>query len=278
MESVSSAETHSRSVDRVCAVLGAFTVAAPQLSLAELVERTDLPKATVHRLAGSLVATGFLRHERGGRYALGTKLSELGAVARAEMDIAEVCRPVLDTVAQRSDETVMVAIPDWEALELTVIGSRVSHQMLSVMPLVGRHFAISAGAIGKALLLGLSEDELASALARATLPAWTERSRIDREALLQELSQRRSRGFAVAHGEFADGVSGAAVPILWDDGRPRATIGIAGPSFRVDDQLDRFGEMLLELTADLRLPADPGRPARWAGHERTSHPQNGENE
>jgi DNA-binding IclR family transcriptional regulator len=261
MKPVSSAETHSRSVDRVCAVLGAFTVAAPQLSLGELSDRTDLPKATVHRLAGSLVATGFLRHEHGGRYALGTKLSELGAVARTEMDIVEVCRPVLDAVAERSDETVMVAIPDWDALELTVIGSRVSRQMLSVMPLVGRHFAISAGAIGKALLLGLAEDELESALARATLPAWTEHSLVDRAELLAEISERRAAGYAVAHSEFADGVSGAAVPVLRHAGRPRATIGVAGPSFRVDDQLDRFGTMLLELTTDLRLPADPERPA-----------------
>jgi len=261
MKFVSQDETPpmTRSVDRVCAVLGAFTVAAPQLTLGELSERTGLPKPTVHRLAGSLVTTGFLRRERGGRYAPGAQLSELGAVARAELDIAEVCRPVLDALAEQSTETVMLAIPDWEALELTVISSRVSRQMLSVMPLVGRHFAISAGSIGKALLLGLSEDELACALGRVTLPTWTKRTCVDREALLAEVSERRAYGFAVAHGEFADGVSGVALPVLWDGGRPRATIGVSGPSFRVDGQLARFGELLLELTADLRLPADARR-------------------
>jgi IclR family transcriptional regulator, acetate operon repressor len=258
MESVSHDGTHgaSRSVDRVCAVLGAFTVAAPQLTLGELTARTGLPKPTVHRLAGSLVANGFLRHEHGGRYALGTRLSELGGVARAELDVAESCRPVLDAVAAQVNETVMLAIPDWDALELTVISSRVSDQLLPVMPLVGRHFAISAGAIGKALLLGLSEEELVPALSRASLPAWTERSLVEPEALLADLSECRKRGFAVAHGEFADGVTGVAVPVLWEGGRPRATVGVSGPSFRLDDRLDRLGEMLLELTANLRLPAD----------------------
>jgi DNA-binding IclR family transcriptional regulator len=256
MGSVSPGETQSsgRSVERVCGMLTAFTAASPQLSLGELAQRTGLPKPTVHRLAGSLVASGFLRHEPGGRYALGVKLSELGAVVRAELDLAEVCRPVLDGLAARTDETVMLAIPDWEALELTVVGSRVSGQMLSLLPLVGRHFAISAGAIGKALLLGLSQEELECALQRAALPAWTERSVIDRAALLDEVSQQRRVGFAVAHGEFADGVSGAATPVLYEDGRPRAAIGVAGPSFRVDDRLDGLGEMLLELTASLRSP------------------------
>ena len=41
-----------------------------------------LPKATVHRLAGSLVASGTLEHRDDGRYSLGLKLSELGALAR----------------------------------------------------------------------------------------------------------------------------------------------------------------------------------------------------
>jgi DNA-binding IclR family transcriptional regulator len=263
VEPVSQDETHppGRSVERVCAVLSAFTLASPHLTLAELADRTGLPKPTAHRLAGSLVATGFLRHERGGRYALGAKMSELGAVVRTERDLTELCRPALDALAARTAETVMLAVPDWNALELTVIASRVSSQMLSVMPLVGRHIAISAGALGKALLLGLPADELEAALRRATLPSWTDRSFVDPEALLEELSLHREQGFMVAHGEFADGVSGAAVPVLFQDGHPRGAIGITGPSFRIDDRLDELGQLLCEHTTSLRAPGHTVRPA-----------------
>src|SRR6202012_1484553 len=111
---------------RVCAVLGAFTVAAPQLTLGELTTRTGLPKATVHRLAGSLVAHGFLPHEHGGQGTLRAKLSEPRRGARAEPDVPEAGRPVLDAIAARATETVMLAFPDWDAPDLTVIGSRVS--------------------------------------------------------------------------------------------------------------------------------------------------------
>jgi DNA-binding IclR family transcriptional regulator len=263
MEPVSENEKHSagRSVERVCAVLSAFTSAAPHLTLAELAERTGLPKPTAHRLAGSLVATGFLRHERGGRYALGAKMSELGAVVRTEIDLTERCRPVLDLLAERTGETVMLAVPDWEAMELTVIGSRVSTQMLSVLPLVGRHVAISAGALGKALLLGMPADALEPALRRATLPSWTERSHVDPAQLVAELSAQRDRGYAVAHGEFAAGVSGAAVPVLFEAGYPRAAIGVTGASARIDERLDELGQLLDEHTAHLRTSADTVRPA-----------------
>jgi DNA-binding IclR family transcriptional regulator len=254
VEPVSQNETPStsRSVERVCAVLSAFTVAAPQLTLGELAQRTELPKPTVHRLAASLVTTGFLRRERGNRYALGEKLSQLGAAARAEFDLTEVCRAALDLLAARTGETVMLAVPDWSALELTVIGSRVSDRMLSVLPLVGRHVAISAGAIGKALLLGLPAEELESALRRATLPAWTTQSRVDPERLLDDLAESRDSGVVVAHGEFAEGVSGVATPVLFEDGWARAAIGITGPSARIDGRLDELGQLLREATVDLQ--------------------------
>jgi DNA-binding IclR family transcriptional regulator len=56
-----------RTVERACAVLSAFSVAEPSLSLRELAARVGLPKATVHRLAGSLVASGTLEHRDDGR-------------------------------------------------------------------------------------------------------------------------------------------------------------------------------------------------------------------
>ena len=164
------------------------------------------------------------------------------AATRAELDVAEACRPVLDAIAAQANETVMLAIPDWDALELTVIGSRVSDQLLPVMPLVGRHFAISAGAIGKALLLGLSEEELASALSRASLPAWTERSFVDPAALLADLSECRERGFAVAHGEFA--VRGSLIDVF--------PMGSDMP-FRIDRRVLMPG-LSVQLVVELRLP------------------------
>jgi DNA-binding IclR family transcriptional regulator len=83
---------------------------------------------------------------------------------------------------------------------------------------------------------------------------------VDPGALLDELLQRRGQGYVVAHGEFADGVSGAAVPVLSHDGYPRASIGITGPSFRIDERLDELGRLLCQHTANLR-PGQAVRPA-----------------
>ena len=49
-------------------LLSAFSWAQPRLSLRELAARVGLPKASVHRLAASLVAMGFMEHRDDGTY------------------------------------------------------------------------------------------------------------------------------------------------------------------------------------------------------------------
>jgi DNA-binding IclR family transcriptional regulator len=130
---------------------------------------------------------------------------------------------------------------------------------------VGRRFEITAGALGKALLMSLDDDELERVLARAKLPALTERTCVDRADFLHELEKARPTGFVIAQGEFVDGVGGVAVPVMFDGGRPRAAISVAGPSVRVEGQLEHFGQLMLELTAALR-PTAPSFGSVSSGH------------
>jgi DNA-binding IclR family transcriptional regulator len=241
-----------RTVERTCAVLSAFSPADPHLSLRELSERVALPKATVHRLAGALVATGFMEHHDDGSYCLGPKLSELGALARADLDIVTACSPALDALAAATGESVLLAEADWDALEMSVVSVRVSPQTLSVVPIAGTRAAIPAGCLGKAMLLGLPEREAESVLGRLPLPALTRKTHTDRAQLAAELAEARATGYVIADEEYLDGVSGAGVPVVFEDGRPRAAISVVGPTPRVAGQLERLGNLMLELTVSLR--------------------------
>lgn len=245
----------TRAVERVCTVLSAFTPTEPELTLAALALRTGLPKATVYRLANSLASTGFLNHADDGRYRLGLKVSELGAVARARVDVVEACTPVLEALSKQAGETVLLGRADWDRLELTIVAGRVSRHDLGVVPPVGRRMTISPGAIGKALLMGLPDDERGCVLGRLPLAPMTEHTCTDADALQRELSARRGPGYVEVKGEFVDGVSGVAVPVLFNGGRPRAAIGIVGPTFRVAGELERLGQMVLEATSALRPAA-----------------------
>jgi DNA-binding IclR family transcriptional regulator len=233
-------------------VLSAFSLSGRRLSLRDLAARVGLPKATVHRLAGSLVATGFLEHGDDGCYSLGLKMSELGALARSDLDVVSVCSPVLDALAAATQETVLLGAADWDTLELTVVGARVSPQQLAVHPMTGQRVTIPPGCLGKALLLGLPEAEAEGVLARLPLPALTPKTHTDRGQLADDIARSREVGFAIAEEEYLEGVSGIGVPVVFEAGWPHAAIGVVGPSSRIGSQLDRIGRLAFELTAALR--------------------------
>jgi DNA-binding IclR family transcriptional regulator len=237
----------TRTVERACAVLSAFSAAEPRLSLGELAARVGLPKATVHRLAGELVANGFLEHRDDGRYSPGLKLSELGAVARAELDVTNACAPVMEALADATHETVILCAVEWDTLELTILRTRVSPQALSVVLPTGQRQPLVPGAPVKAALGALPASDADEVLDRLPLPAG-----VDRTLLEREIARARESCYAVAEDEFMEGVSGVAVPVLFEDGRPRATIGVAGPTARMAERFEEIGRLALELTSTLR--------------------------
>ncbi len=260
MKRVSLQETEGhtlRTVDRACAVLCAFSTSKPHLGLRELSERVGLPKATVHRLAGSLVANGLLEHRDDGDYSLGLKLSELGAVAQAELDIVHACSSAMDALAQATRETVLLAAADWAALELTIVAARVSPQTLSVVPVTGHHQSMLPGAPGKALLLGLLSEEADTLLERLPLADLDTETHTSHSQIAEDIAHARSVGYAVAEDEYLDGVSGVAVPVMFDGGRPRASIGVTGPTARITGRLEEMGQLALELTETLRPARAP---------------------
>jgi DNA-binding IclR family transcriptional regulator len=241
-----------RAVERACAVLNAFSLEAPRLTLVDLAQRVSLPKPTAYRIASTLVMAGFMTQGEDGRYGLGPRVMELGAVVSQNLDVVRTCASAVDAVADATGETVILAEPDWETGEIMIVARHDSAHPLSVLSPVGRRSPIPPGAFGKALLSALPDDAQRSMLSRLRLKKLTPKTHTSRKDLLAELVLAQERGSAVEQEEFLEGVSAVAVPVLFDGTRPLATIGIVGPSSRLGaEELTKFGSILLELTRSL---------------------------
>nr|MDQ2697331.1 helix-turn-helix domain-containing protein [Actinomycetota bacterium] len=67
--------------DKILAVLGAFSIERPGMTLAELARATELPMSTVHRIATQLTAWGALERDHRRRYVIGFRLWQLGTLS-----------------------------------------------------------------------------------------------------------------------------------------------------------------------------------------------------
>jgi len=97
-------------LDKSVAVLAA--VDEGPCTLAGLVGRTGLSRATAHRLASALADHGLLRRTQDGRFALGLHLVALGRAAAEQYPLAEAARPALGELRASTGESVQLYVVD----------------------------------------------------------------------------------------------------------------------------------------------------------------------
>jgi len=92
-------------VERALSLLNAFADGAPQLTLAELAERTGYYKSTILRLAASLERFGYLTRGAGGAWRLGPTPARLAALTAVPAAHEATIRAALKTLRNESSHT-----------------------------------------------------------------------------------------------------------------------------------------------------------------------------
>jgi len=118
-------------------------------SLAELVSRTGLPRATAHRLAVALEHHDFVRRDGDGRFALGFRLAALGRAALDSTPLAALSRPALAALRDDTGESVQLYVRDGE--HRVCVESLESPHGLRTIVAVGASLPLDVGSAGKVL-------------------------------------------------------------------------------------------------------------------------------
>lgn len=205
-------------------ILRAFGGDDGELSLADLVERTGLHKATVHRLALELSHHRLL-DKAGNTYRVGRGLFELGMLANCERRLVDTAMPFLHDVQGLTRETVHLAVRDGEdAVYVAKLGR---HEAPTVPSRTGGRLPLYCTALGK-VLLAHSPESVQAGVLRDTLPRRTSRTVVAPGILRRQLVTTSRTGVAFEYEESVAGLQCVAVPILTAEGVV-AALSVAGP-------------------------------------------------
>jgi DNA-binding IclR family transcriptional regulator len=202
-------------LDKAVGVLHA--VAETPCGLAELCQRTGLPRATAHRLASGLETHRLLSRDAQGRWRLGPALSEL---ARQVHDpLLSAGAAVLPRLREITGESVQLYRQEGTS-RVCVVAVEPPSGLRDTVP-VGTRLPMTAGS-GAKVLLAHSD----SATQQAVLPGakFTERT----------LAEVRRRGWAQSAAEREPGVASVSAPVHDGHGNVIAAISVSGP-------IDRMG-------------------------------------
>ncbi|MFF0658956.1 MULTISPECIES: IclR family transcriptional regulator [Micromonospora] len=244
---------------RVLAILGAFDVDHPTLTLSDIARRANLPVATAHRLVGELVTWGALSRGPDGAYAVGVRLWEVGLLSPLHTRLREVALPYLQDLHSAVRENVHLAVRDGD--EALYVEKVTGHRSVPIISRVGGRLPLHATGVGKALLAFASPTSVAAFLGRP-LPRCTAYTITEPGRLSRELATVRRQGWAATSEEMTLGSCSVAVPVLDADGGAVASIGIVAHSLGA--QLERLVPVLRgaadQVAARLAASADDPYP------------------
>lgn len=215
------------------AVLEVLVRAGRAVTLAELIQATDLPKPTLHRTLTLFEEAGFLSREPGGRaYIIGERLSRFGLDVLRNDGAATERRTILTRLVRELGESCNLAVL-YRGAVIYLDRVEANWPLRLALPVGGVTLPPHCCASGKLLLANLPKDERERLLGLAGLESFTPRTITDRAELRAELEQIAADGYAVDDEEYVLGVACVAVPVTDRHGDVVASIAVQGATARL---------------------------------------------
>lgn len=197
--------------------------------VSELAGHLGTPKTTVYDHLQTLEELSYIVRD-GDEYRVGVKFMDLAGYARQHMDIYQVGKPEVQTLAEQTGEHVNLMIE--EHGRGIFLYKAEGENAVHLDTYSGHRVYLQTTALGKAILAHLPTERVVEIIDEHGLPRITEHTITDRKELFDELAEIRERGYATDREERVEGMRCAAAPIM-KTGDVIGAVSVSGPKSRM---------------------------------------------
>ena len=230
------------SIDRMIDIFEVFQRHQTPLSLTDLAEAINIPKSTCHAIVSTLAARGYLYTLSRPRALYPTRrMFDVMTDICVKDPLVERATPVLERLRDATRETIILGKRQGD----TVIYLQVVESMHSIRYSAkpGEFKPLHSSSIGKALLGSLKEAELREWLKERKLQAITKATKVESEALAEDVLASRKLGYFVTRGENVSDVWAVAAFInVYNES---LAVAVAGPQHRIEANLAEIARLLV---------------------------------
>src|SRR5690606_5062064 len=237
-----------QSFARGLAVIRSFSAEAPAQTMTEVAQRTGLTRAGARRILHTLHALGYVEIE-GKQSRLTAKVLDLGFAYLSSLPVWSLAEPYMEALVKDVHESSSIAVLNGK--EIIYVLRVPTEKIIAINLSVGSRLPAYCSSMGRVLLAGLSDEDLARELAETELVARTPHTITDPERLLEELRKVRKQGWCIIDQELELGLISVAAPIRGRNGKVMAAINIGMSSSRVSRERVE-NEILPKLLATAR--------------------------
>jgi IclR family pca regulon transcriptional regulator len=218
------------SLARGLAVMRAFSDSRKPQTIANISQRTGIPRAAVRRCLHTLRALGYVDAELN-NFSLRPKVLTLGYSYLSSTPLTVSAQPYLNNISRTLNESSSLAVLDEG--EVLYVARSATSRVMSVALNTGSRLPAYCTSLGRVMLAHLPPDELDAYLGRTKLRAMTENTVVNPKRLRQILANVREDGYAINDEELELGLRSIAVPVRGASGTVLAALNVGAQAARV---------------------------------------------
>lgn len=237
------AEIRVQSLDRTFNILEILAKEPNGLALAEIAERLELAKSTSFRLLSVLLQRDYVRKApETGKYRLGPGFIELSSHYLNSLELKTESAPYIKELSDRTGFVVFLAIKQGNMM--VYIDKYEQFNSIRKYEIIGQQKPLYCTSLGKALLMGIEDDEIRILLSHEPFHAYGPNTITDLDTLIEDIRLSKKRGWAWDNQEAEPGINCVAAPVR--DYRSQVIASIS-TSWRLDDRNQTDPDAIAQL-------------------------------
>jgi len=232
-------------------VIEAFGEQKPRLTITDVSKETGLDRATARRCLLTLTELGYAIYD-GKFFELTPKILRLGHTYLSATPLPRVVQPYLDQLSEEIGQSASASVLD--GMEIVYVARAAQKRVMSINLTPGSRLPAYCASMGRVLLAALPEAEARAIVLASDRKANTPFTRTDPDALMEELTCVRQKGFALIDQELEIGLRSIAVPLENTRGRVVAALNVGAPATHAlaEDMVVRYLPAIREVRKKLR--------------------------
>lgn len=240
------------SLARGLAVVQAFSDSRKPQTIANISQKTGIPRAAVRRCLHTLRELGYVDAELN-NFSLRPKVLTLGYSYLSSTPLTVSAQPYLNQISRDLNESSSLAVLDDG--EVLYVARAATSRVMSVALNTGSRLPAYCTSLGRVMLAHLPPAELDHYLANTRLRAMTKNTVVSQKGLREILAGVRADGYAINDEELELGLRSIAVPVRGASGTVLAALNVGAQAARVSvRQLEKeFLPVLLKGAQELSI-------------------------
>jgi IclR family pca regulon transcriptional regulator len=230
------------SLARGLAVVQAFSDSRKPQTIAQISQKTGIPRAAVRRCLYTLQQLGYVDAELN-NFSLRPKILTLGYSYLSSTPLTVSSQPYLNAISAQLGESCSLAVLDDG--EVLYVARSAASRVMSVALNTGSRLPAYCTSLGRVMLAHLTPQELDAYFARARLKPMTDKTVTNQKRLREILAGVRQDGYAINDEELELGLRSIAVPVRGASGQVLAALNVGAQAGRVS--ADRMRQEFLPV-------------------------------